>query len=106
MPLAVDDLAWIRSFIGDDTPPTDLDLDAIYDRVETVAGTAAEIVRKRIAVLLSAPASFAVDGYSQNAAANISAYQKLLAYLEELATTGSTSLGTRIVQLVRDRPGR
>ena len=106
MPLEVNDLAWVRSWIGDDTPPEDSDLDAIYDRVGTPAATAAEVTRKRLADLLATPGSFAVEGYSQNVGANIAALQKTLAFLDELASTNTETMSVRIVQLTREAPHR
>lgn len=106
MPLAPDDLAWVRSNIGDDTPPEDGDLDAIYDRVGTVAGVAAEVLRKRLADLLAGPASFSVDGYSQNVGANINALMKQLAELDELAGTDTLTQSVRIIALSRQAPRR
>jgi len=106
VPLTANDLAWVRTQIGDESPPTDPDLDDIFDRVGSAAGTATEVVRKRLADLLATPASFAVDGYSQNTSANIKALQDLLDYLEDLIPPESGGAGTRIIRLRRDAARR
>ena len=106
MPLSADQLAWIRSYIGDDDPPSDADLNGIYARLNGVAATTVEVLRKRRAELLAGPLSFAVDGYSQNAAANIAALDKMLSSLTievELETGDGTA---RTVRLTRVAPHR
>lgn len=79
MALTDDEFEQIRAEIGDATPPTDLELDEIHDRVDSVGGVVYEVTSKRLADLLASPASFTVSGeYSQSTEANIKAYQALL----------------------------
>lgn len=74
-----DELAAIRSEIGDAEPPTDSAIETIFDRLGTVGGVVYEITSKRLADLLASPASFTVTGeYSQSTEANIRAYSELL----------------------------
>lgn len=108
MPLTTNQRYWVRSEIGLDPPPEDYELDAAYDRLGSKAAVAAEVIRQRRADLLSGPLSFAVEGYSQNAAGNIQALDAQLKSLDAQAEEelGVLPLGVRIVQLERDAPRR
>ena len=87
MALTAADIAYIRSEIGTGEPPDDADLNAVHDRVGSVVGVAAEIIRQRLADALNeGPASFTADDYSENRAKNIDAWERQLARLE--ATPG------------------
>lgn len=85
MPLSDDQRTWVRSHVGD-APPSDVELDAIFDRLASLAGTVEEVLRKRLAELLRQPASVSFPGkLSVNRAANIAALQKQLTAFIELA---------------------
>jgi len=106
VPLTANDLIWVRSYIGDDTPPEDADLDAAYDRLGSPAEVVAEVLRKRLADLLAGPATFAVEGYSQNIGANIQALRSQLEYIEGIIPVEEGGFGARIVRLTRDAAKR
>lgn len=102
MALTTDELATIRAEIGDATPPTDVTLDAIFVRVESVAGVVREVLSKRLADLLARPTSFTIPGdYSESRAGQIEALQKKLA-----ALGGSGVGGVSVKQFIRDQSGR
>lgn len=101
MALTDDQLQAIRSEIGDQEPPDDSDLDDIYARVGTTDAVVAEVLRKRLIELLNAPASFAVDGYQENNAANIAALTKRVETAEE-RSAGQVTV-TRLVRPDRSR---
>lgn len=105
MALTPADLEYIRSEIGTAEPPDDSDLNAIFDRVGSVTGVAAEVIRKRLADALNeGPASFSADDYSENRARNIDGWEKQLARLEA-TPGGDPTPGTppfAVGQLVRE----
>lgn len=89
MALTEDQLAYLRSEVGVDDPTDDV-LEDAYTRLDSVEEVAAEVLRTRLANLLAAPASFSVEGYSENNAANITALQK---QLDRLTTAVSVADG-------------
>ncbi len=89
MGLEYEDLQWVRNQIGDATPPTDATLDARYDALGDRTAVVKEVIDRRLANLLSDPASFSVSGeYSQSTEANIRALQ---AKLEDLGGSSGES---------------
>jgi hypothetical protein len=80
--LTTNDLQWIRRWTGD--APDDADLNARYDRLQSLKAVATEVVEQRLANFLANPASFSVDDYSQNSGENIRGMQKLLDALEDI----------------------
>lgn len=77
MALSEAELADIRMEVGATSPPTDDDLEEIYDRRLSVKDTILEVLTKRLADYLANPAQFIVPGeYGQNVAANIDALEK------------------------------
>jgi hypothetical protein len=99
MALSTDQLVDIRRQIGDTVPPSDADLNAIYDRTGDVDELVREVLERRLATLLASPAQFSVAGeYSQSTAANIEALRKQLGDLPG----GLTSV--RVVEAPAPRP--
>lgn len=85
MALTDEEIQAIRDEIGDSEPPSDLDLQDIYDRKgESLTLTAITVLNKRIVELASGGAlSFTVVGeYGENSAANIKALQDQIARIE------------------------
>jgi hypothetical protein len=84
MPLSADQIAALRSEIGDSEPPDDDDLYDIYLRRGSITGTAIEVTRKRIATLASGGAlNFSVPGeYSENRGDNLRALETILKRLQ------------------------
>lgn len=114
MPLTDDQLAEVRDWIGDDVPPTDTDLDDIYDRLElpTAAGVAQQVLRKRLSGFLKEAASYTIEGvYQESSQANITGLLSLLNDVEEATNQEEGELGggtgtlrvKRIVRLGRSR---
>jgi hypothetical protein len=109
MPLTDDQLAEVRDWITDAVPPTDVDLDDIYDRLDvpTPAGVAQAILRKRLAAFLSGAASYTIEGvYQESSQANITGLNSLLNDLakvvnDEEAVIGGGSSRIRVARLVR-----
>lgn len=95
--LAAEQIEEIRDEVGD-TPP-DADLQAVYDRVESVGATIYSVLARRLANLRAAPASFSISGeYSQNTQANIAALEAQLARWSAYAPHSASVLET--VQLL------
>lgn len=105
--LTDEQLAFIRSRIGDAEPPDDDDLQEIFDRLTspTPAGVAYEVLSWRLANFLSDPASYTIEGvYQESAQSNITGLQAQLRLIaaerdEELGVTGSSVI--RVARLVR-----
>lgn len=95
--LTADELAVVRSYVGSE--PADVDLEDIHDRVLTVKAVVEEILRRRLADLLAAPASFTVPGgYSQSTAENIRSLSESLARVgTELGEDGVGPATARII---------
>lgn len=86
MPLTADDLAEVRRLVGSAAPPTDADLDAIYDRLGTVEDVALEVLQGRYADLLAGPAKWSVEGdFSIDNSATINALGKQIDGLKDSA---------------------
>jgi hypothetical protein len=76
MALTPEQLEYVRSEIGSDTPPTDADLNTIYGEVATsddpVNTLITRVLNSKLADLLNSPDSFSVPGqYSESNAAVI-----------------------------------
>jgi hypothetical protein len=104
-------MAVLRSHVGAADPPSDAVLNIAYDRLLSVEAVAAEVLRGRLAALVSGgPAVFSIAGQvSQDARSNIDELKAEIATLE--ATIGGVDdnpatgvFGT--VQLVRLDPSR
>ena len=94
--LTSDQIQTIRSWIGDKTPPTDVDLDPIRTRTGSLKGVVIDVLRKRLATMSAKPSQFAVAGdYSQTTAENIRSLERQLAgldlYSDELVYIGAPS---------------
>lgn len=89
--LSDEELAYIRTEIGDSTPPDDTDLQDIFDRLELMSGTAyvnaviLDVIRKRIGTLAGGGAlSFSVPGeYSEDRGANLTALERQLERVQD-----------------------
>jgi hypothetical protein len=89
MPLDPDQLAIVRDEIGTVEPPSDGDLDDIYDRKGGLVGVVRTVWAQRLANLLAEPATFSVAGeYSQSTRDNIEGIQNRL---KELSGTADDS---------------
>lgn len=106
MPLTASTLDYVRSEIGDLDPPSDADLNDLYDAYladgaeDPVTAVIVRIQKGRLANLLNDPASISVSGvYSQSTGENIKALQ------EQLRRFGVTPDGpvepVEIIQLER-----
>lgn len=102
MPLSDEQLAVIRSYVGN--LATDGDLEDRYDRLGSEEEVIVETLRARLAVLvLDQPANISVpDGPTIGTAANIAALQKSLEDItrQGLNPAGSRS-GTGVVKIYR-----
>jgi hypothetical protein len=108
MPLSDAELAEVRDWVGDTTPPTDLDLDDIYDRLDipTPAGVAYAVLTKRLAGFLTDPASYTIEGvYQESAQANITGLNSLLNDLAKIKrqeeNAADPTTGPSTVQVAR-----
>lgn len=103
----------LRSELGDSVPPTDADLQEIYDRRLGLVGVVREVWRKRMANFLANPTSFTIPGdYAQSTTANLAVLERKLARLAGLPDDSDDLLGTDgagggiIGQLTRVDPSR
>lgn len=108
MALTADQLSLLRAELGDQTPPTDTDLDDIFDLRGGLVGVVRHVWSQRLATLLNQPSSFAVTGdYSQNTAVNITAIRQRLVELSGVSDDsddippGGGPLMFKVIQLVR-----
>lgn len=107
MALSDDDLTYIRSAIGAAAPPTDDDLYDAFDRLDSSDAVIAEVLRARLANLLTQPASFSLSGvYSQSNSETIRALTERLAQAEAAAAVAAGTSGVQSGYLVRDTPAR
>ncbi len=89
--LTADQLAEIRSWIGDATPPTDDDLADAFERLGSTGDVALEVLRGRYAASLAGPAKWSVEGdFSIDNSANIALLAKHLKALEGTIGAGPT----------------
>lgn len=100
MALSPDDLAYLRSELG--AGVDEFELSNAMDRLGTVEAVALEVVQGRLATLLDPlnPARFAVEGYSQDAAANIAALERQATRLRK-AIGSSVSFGEIVTSPIR-----
>ena len=107
MPLRAVDLAYIRSEIGPE--PADAALDDIYARLgNSVPAVLLEVLRGRLAAVISEPAGFSIAGvYSQDSrptAAIVKAIQEQMARIGAAAgLTGTPEAATAQTVLTRAR---
>ena len=100
MALDADILAEIRSHVG--STPDDTDLEARYTRHGTVAATALEVIRGRLADILARPEQLRVEGdYSESWAANIKALQAKEQELVGLVVADGGAGGVQVARLTR-----
>lgn len=59
--MTADELAAIREHIGSDEPPSDADLDVLWERLGSVEAVALSVLRSRHAEMLARPAKLDVD---------------------------------------------
>lgn len=60
--LTEDQITYIRSEIGSETPPTDDDLDDAYARLGTIPEVIAEVLRGRLADMIADSGSLTIPG--------------------------------------------
>lgn len=92
MTVTAEELAEIRAHIGDDTPPTDADLDAAFVRLGSVEAVALEVIRKRLAAIRAKAMKFTAEGdYTEDWSGNEKALAKQAADLAAAVPTTNTS---------------
>lgn len=109
--LTSDQIATIRGWISDRTPPTDPELDAMYSRLESLKAVVQEVLRKRLAEFTAKPSQFAVAGdYSQSTAANINGLREQLKlldqYTDDLVFSPASSQPLTVQRMRRRAVGR
>lgn len=98
-------VAEIRQWIGESTPPTDDDLATAFERLGTTGEVALEVLRGRYATALEGPAKWEVTGdFSVDNTATLAAMAKQVKALEGL-TPGSMPTMT-VHSLTRADPWR
>lgn len=106
MTLTTDELAEVRTFIGDTEPPTTDTLNEIFSRRESVTGVVREVLTKRLADLLARPTSFSIPGeYSESRAGQVKETRELLTLLGGPILDAEGGLGS-VLLLEREDPAR
>jgi hypothetical protein len=91
MGMTPEQLRYVRSEVGSDEPPTDADLNALYDQLsadtdDAVNATITRVLNDKLSALLNQPDSFAVPGqYSESNGRVITALEKKVARFESTA---------------------
>lgn len=99
MALTTAQLLEVRRSIGADTPPTDDDLNALYDELGTVELVAYQVLSERLAAMRAKPAEVVYDGdMTERWGKNIEAMERTVAGLAH-AAGGPAAITTG--QLVR-----
>lgn len=105
MPATVEDLQFVRRYVG--TSLSDGDLYAKIESQGSAALAAQDILMTRRADLANGPTSFSVPGYSENNLGALSTIEMQLKELEALTGVGGESGPAVFGQLTRaDRCGR
>lgn len=103
-------LATVRDWVSDKTPPTDEDLHAIFDRLGSVKAVVMTVLRKRLAAFQADPASFNADDYGQTVSANITSLERALVDLDGYSDDLSDPVGGVVKPKIEvqwlSRPGR
>lgn len=103
MPLSRDQLAVIRSWIGDE--PGDTELQRVFARTNSADALVREVLRGRLVALTQEPASFSVPGLSISNGQNIISLEGLLKKFDNDGGTGLDTdgvTGLRTSKLVRN----
>ncbi len=108
MALAADDLAAIRSHIGETAPPSDGDLGPMWDRLGSVETVALAVLRARHADMLAQPSALGVSGdYDENWSENLTALERKIAHLEAaVAVAAGTGGVVTVAHLTRSGRSR
>lgn len=100
-------LGEIREYIGDETPPSDSDLEAYWDDLGSVEAVALRVLRKRYASMRAQAAEFTAEGdYRENWSKNLDALKADISTLQAaVGAAGETSNVTVTVGTIT-RAGR
>lgn len=109
--LTADQRFSVREEIGDTIPPSDAELDAIYERKGGLVGVVRAVWTRRLANFLANPATFTIPGdYAQSTGANMAELRKRLARYDGIPDDSDNLLGNFgsgiLGQLVRTEPSR
>lgn len=104
--MTADELAAIREHIGTADPPSDDDLDVLWERLGTVEAVALAVLRGRLADMQARPAVLKVDGdHSEDWTKNLDLLTKKIGTLGSVVASqgdGSVSV-TRLRRVGRCR---
>jgi hypothetical protein len=107
--MTADQLAVLRSHIGSADPPSDVTLNASFDRLGSVEAVALEVLRGRLADMTSGPGQLSVAGHvSYDSRKSIDALAGKIADLETGETTDDNVIPgvLGVVHLVRQDRSR
>lgn len=105
MPLSADQIAKVRSWVGDE--PNNTELQRIFARTNSADELVREVLRGRLVALTQEPASLSVPGLSISNGQNIISLEGLLKRFENEGGTGldtDSVTGIRSSRLVRNFP--
>lgn len=90
MAMTNEQMIWVRSHVGD-APPTEDDLNDLFDVYGNIEQTVENVLATRLANLINKPASFSVGRgkYAQNTGANITALSNQLRDFRETHLSAS-----------------
>lgn len=102
MALTALQLAAVRAHIGSAEPPTDVELEAAYERLGTAEAVALEVIRGRLANMRARPAVLKVDGdHSEDWTKNLDLLTKQEASLAALADVAAGTGSVQVARLTR-----
>lgn len=93
MPLTPDQLVSVRAAVGSTEPPTDADLDALFDALGNTAAVAHAVLSERLATMMAAPLKVEYEGdVTEDWSGNVKALEARVAALgTQLGETGTTT---------------
>lgn len=103
MPLTADEIFVMREWVG--STPSDVELNLIFDAVDSYDATVRYILNQRLVLLASEPGSISVPGLSVSHSTDFQALEALIERFENSGGTGldeESTFGLRLVSVRRD----
>lgn len=102
MALTEQDRLAIRRNIGADTPPTDAELEALYDQLGSADAVSYQVLSERLAAMRSTPAEVDYQGdVTERWGENLKALERATKVLGNAVATGGQPTGVTVGYLTR-----